>query len=67
MNNGSAFPLVMLGMGMLGLHELGDFGIRWILLDVLWATLAGIFIGIVTGVALARLGWELRSKPHNTN
>jgi len=29
MNDGSAFPFVMLGMGLLGLHELGEFGLRW--------------------------------------
>jgi NhaP-type Na+/H+ or K+/H+ antiporter len=64
MNDGSAFPFVMLGMGMLGLHELGEFGMNWFLVDVLWATLAGIVIGVVAGVALARIGWKLRSKPH---
>lgn len=64
MNDGSAFPFVMLGMGMLGLHELGDYGLGWILVDVLWATLAGIAIGVAAGVVLARLGWKLRSKPH---
>lgn len=65
MNDGSAFPFVMLGMGMLGLHQLGEFGMNWLLLDVLWATLAGIAIGVVAGVVLARLGWKLRSKPHS--
>ncbi|MDP1636366.1 MAG: cation:proton antiporter [Gallionellaceae bacterium] len=64
MNDGSAFPFVMLGMGMLGLHELGEYGLNWLMVDVLWATLAGIVIGIVAGVALARIGWKLRSKPH---
>ena len=63
MNDGSAFPFVMLGMGLLGLHQLGDFGLSWVLMDVLWATLAGIAIGVVAGVALARLGWKLRSEP----
>jgi NhaP-type Na+/H+ or K+/H+ antiporter len=64
MNDGSAFPFVMLGMGMLGLHDLGDFGINWVFVDVLWATVAGITIGVVAGAALARIGWKLRSKPH---
>jgi len=62
MNDGSAFPFVMLGMGLLGLHELGDFGLRWALLDVLWATAAGIAIGVVCGTALGRLGWKLRGE-----
>jgi len=63
MNDGSAFPFVMLGMGLLGLHEIGDFGLSWVLMDVLWATLGGIAIGVVAGVALARLGWKLRREP----
>ncbi len=62
MNDGSAFPFVMLGMGLLGLHEIGDFGLRWALVDVLWATMAGIAIGVASGVVLARLAWKLRGK-----
>jgi len=64
MNDGSAFPFVMLGLGLLGLHELGDYGLGWALMDGLWATLGGISIGIVAGVALARLGWKLRRAPY---
>jgi NhaP-type Na+/H+ or K+/H+ antiporter len=64
MNDGSAFPFVMLGLGLLGLHDLGEFGLRWALVDVVWATLAGIALGIISGSALARLGWKLRSAPH---
>src|SRR3990172_9198198 len=63
MNDGSAFPFVVLGMGLLGLHELGEFGLRWALVDVLWATVAGIAIGVIAGAALARLGWKLRGEP----
>lgn len=63
MNDGSAFPFVVLGMGLLGLHELGEFGLRWALVDVLWATVAGIAIGVISGAALARLGWKLRGEP----
>src|SRR5665647_117666 len=64
MNDGSAFPFVMLGLGMLGLHELGDANLHWVVVDVLWATGAGMAIGVVAGVALARLGWKLRRAPH---
>lgn len=64
MNDGSAFPFVMLGMGMLGLHDLGDFGMGWLLKDVLWATLSGVAIGVAAGAALAHVVWKLRSKPH---
>jgi len=62
MNDGSAFPFVMLGLGLLGLHELGDFGLRWALVDVLWATAAGIAVGVTCGVALAHVGYRLRGK-----
>ena len=60
MNDGSAFPFVMLGLGLLGLHEIGEFGLRWALQDVLWATAAGIAIGVTLGHMLARLSWRLR-------
>lgn len=62
MNDGSAFPFVMLGLGLLGRHELGESGWRWALLDVLWGTAGAVLIGIAGGAALARLGWELRGK-----
>jgi NhaP-type Na+/H+ or K+/H+ antiporter len=65
MNDGSAFPFVMLGMGLLGLHEIGDFGLQWALVDVLWGTLGGIAIGVGAGVALARVVWKLRGELNN--
>lgn len=53
MNDGSAFPVVMLGLGLLGLHEMGTGGWRWFAVDLVWATAAGIALGVVAGVALA--------------
>ena len=64
MNDGSAFPFVVLGLGLLGLHDLGDLGLRWVLVDVLWATLAAIAIGVALGVGLARLSAMLRRPPY---
>lgn len=63
MNDGSAFPFVMLGLALLGLHEIGDFGMRWVLVDVLWATAAGVAIGAMAGIALAHLSSKLRRSP----
>lgn len=62
MNDGSAFPFVMLGLGLLGLHDLGQFGMQWMLFDVLWATVAGVAIGVLAGAALAHLAWKLRGE-----
>jgi NhaP-type Na+/H+ or K+/H+ antiporter len=63
MNDGTAFPFAMLGMGLLGLHGLGEFGVRWGLVDVLWTTVAGVAIGVMSGAALAYLGRQLRGNP----
>lgn len=62
MNDGTAFPFVMLGLGLLGLHEIGDFGWKWIAVDVIWATGAAVAIGVAGGWAVARIGWKLRGK-----
>jgi NhaP-type Na+/H+ or K+/H+ antiporter len=60
MNDGTAFPFVMLGLGLLGLHELGEFGLHWVLVDVLWATTAAIAIGVASGRGIAHLVVHLR-------
>jgi sodium/hydrogen antiporter len=60
MNDGTAFPFVMLGLGLLGLHELGEFGVQWLLVDVLWATTAAIAIGVAAGSGVAHLVVYLR-------
>ncbi len=60
MNDGSAFPFVMLGLGLLGAHELGQFGWRWVLVDVIWGTIGAIAIGAFGGYLLGKLSWKLR-------
>jgi NhaP-type Na+/H+ or K+/H+ antiporter len=60
LNDGTAFPLVMLGLGLLGLHELGPLGARWLAVDVVWGVLAGLLVGGLLGTAVSRLVLYLR-------
>jgi sodium/hydrogen antiporter len=60
LNDGTAFPFVMLGMGLLGLHEIGDRGLRWLLMDGLWSTFAGLGSGALLGWAVGKLVLYLR-------
>lgn len=55
MNDGTAFPFVLLGLGLLGLHDLGAAGWRWVAIDVLWAVTAGVTIGALSGTAVGKL------------
>lgn len=64
LNDGTAFPFVMLGLGLLGLHELGIDGWRWWLVDVLWATFGGLFIGGILGTLIGMLVVRLRTRYH---
>lgn len=64
MNDGTAFPFVMLGLGLLGLHELGAWGWRWVAVDVVWAVAAGVGIGAGVGTAIGTLVLHLRRQHH---
>ena len=60
LNDGTAFPFVMLGLGLLGVHDLGANGWRWIAIDLLWAVAAGLATGSVLGTLVGRLVLYLR-------
>lgn len=62
MNDGSGFPIVMLGLGLLGLHELGPHGVTWLWRDLVWASAGAIALGAAGGALLAWLGWQVRAK-----
>ena len=62
LNDGTAAPFVLLGLGLLGVHEIGSWGIRWILVDLIWGTVAGLGIGFVIGDGLARGVRALRAR-----
>jgi NhaP-type Na+/H+ or K+/H+ antiporter len=62
LNDGTAFPFVMLGLGLLGLHEIGDAAWRWWSVDLVWAVVAGLAIGAAAGTAIGKLVLYLRAQ-----
>lgn len=62
LNDGTAFPFVMLGLGLLSLHEIGQWGWRWWLVDVVWATAAGLSLGYGLGALVGRAVLYLRMR-----
>ena len=64
LNDGSAFPLVLLALGLAGAHELGPAGLRWLSLDVVWAIGGGLAVGWTCGAAFTRLALYLQTAKH---
>ncbi|MDB5945702.1 MAG: putative Na+/H+ and antiporter, NhaP type [Ramlibacter sp.] len=60
LNDGTAFPFVLLGLGLLGLHDIGHLGWRWLAVDVVWGSACGIAVGAGLGFAVGRLVLFLR-------
>jgi sodium/hydrogen antiporter len=60
LNDGTAMPFVLLGLGLLGLHDVGDFGWRWLLVDGVWSSLSGVGTGTLLGLAIGKLVLYLR-------
>jgi sodium/hydrogen antiporter len=77
LNDGLAFPFVMLGLGLLGLHpdesaglftlwanaEFGVWG--WVGWDLLWAVAVGFAVGGLTGNMVGRLALYLHRRRHD--
>lgn len=62
LNDGTAFPFVMLGLGLCGVHEIGPYGLRWLAVDVVWAIVGGLAIGAAAGTGVARLALHVRRR-----
>ncbi|HET7524675.1 MAG TPA: cation:proton antiporter [Burkholderiaceae bacterium] len=60
LNDGTAFPFVMLALGLLGLHDLGAGGWRWWGIDLLWAVSGALVLGWAMGWAFSRIVLHLR-------
>src|SRR5918992_1678674 len=77
LNDGLAFPFVMLGLGLLGLHPdedaglfklwaNGEFGVwGWVGWDLIWAVGVGFAVGGLTGSMVGRLALHLHRRRHD--
>lgn len=54
LNDGTALPAVMLGLGFLGLHELGENAGRWWWADLAWPIGGGLLVGAALGLLLGK-------------
>lgn len=59
LNDGTALPAVMLGLGLLGLHSLGEHGRHWWWADLAWPIGGGLLLGVALG---SLLGLALQSR-----
>lgn len=62
LNDGAAYPFVMLGLGLLGYHELGAGAWRWFAIDVVWEIAAGLLIGAASGALIGKLVVYMRAR-----
>ena len=66
LNDGTAFPFVMMGLGLLGAHDLGFAGSRWLAVDVIWAIGGALGIGGLLGALARKLVAHLQEKHQET-
>ena len=60
LNDGSAFPFVVLGLGLMGAHDLRESAWHWLAIDLGWAVAAGLGVGTICGAGVGKLVLYLR-------
>jgi NhaP-type Na+/H+ or K+/H+ antiporter len=61
LNDGTVFPFVILGLGLMGLHDFGSVP-RWWIVDFVWTCAAGLAIGAAAGMLIGWLVVRLRTR-----
>jgi NhaP-type Na+/H+ or K+/H+ antiporter len=62
LNDGTAFPFVLLGLGLMGLYDLGAGRWHWWAVDLFWSTVGGALIGAAVGALTGTLVVFLRTR-----
>jgi sodium/hydrogen antiporter len=64
LNDGTALPVVMLALGLLGIGELGAHGVRWLWHDLAWPIAGGALLGWAFGRVLGKVIHALLRQGH---
>jgi NhaP-type Na+/H+ or K+/H+ antiporter len=58
-----AYPLALLVLGAIGLHDLGPLGLHWLTVDLAWGAVGGLAVGYLVGGGVARaVRWLRRGR-----
>lgn len=61
LNDGAAFPFVLLGLGLIA-HPLRGPSPNWWIVELVWSPLSGVTVGVALGAAMGRLVVYLRAR-----
>ena len=64
LNDGTALPVVLLALGLLGIGDLGDHGLRWLWHDLAWPIAGGALLGWAFGRGLGKVIHALLRRGH---
>jgi NhaP-type Na+/H+ or K+/H+ antiporter len=64
LNDGTAFPFVMLGLGIMAKNNTWSFT-DWIQIDLLWAIAGGLGIGTTLGILIFKIANYIKTIKHN--
>ncbi|HVG04686.1 MAG TPA: cation:proton antiporter, partial [Burkholderiaceae bacterium] len=62
LNDGAAFPFVLLGLVLLGLRNQDTGYLHWLALDLVWPIFGGLAIGALCGYAIGKVVLYLRTR-----
>ena len=65
LNDGTAYPFVLLGMGVLGAGDVTFSLVHWVGVEILWSVVVGLGVGFGVGTALAAGVRALRKRFSN--